>query len=180
MFICFLLLLKSSGLPKWPLSDRRQRTEALTGLLGVAFVAMSLFGFYHFGNCGTGLEFYIYSFFRFLLLGITVVIFISLVCTERSKPRTAKIALVIFGILFICLNLLLLFALFHSKHPIPVRAFCSFNGMFLGISISLAIFLWRRHQNHEDHLTGVSEVEVFESPAEGGEESNDSSQNDLL
>jgi Sel1 repeat len=180
MFICFLLLLKSSGLPKWPLSDRRQRTEALSGLLGMAFVALSLFGFYHFGNCGTGLEFYIYSFVRFLLLGITVVIFISLVCTERSKPRTAKIALVIFGILFICLNSLLLFAIFHSKYPVPVRAFCSFNGMFIGNSIPLAIFLWHRHQNHESDQTGMSEVEVSESPAEGGEESNESSQNDLL
>jgi predicted membrane-bound spermidine synthase len=99
---------------------------------------------------------------------------------ERALPRTAKIALVIFGILFICLNLLLLFALFHSKYPIMVRAFCTFNGTFIGNSIPLVIFLWRRHQKNGIDQTGMSEVEVSESPAEGGEESNDSSQNDLI
>jgi hypothetical protein len=52
--------------------------------------------------------------------------------------------------------------------------------MFIGNSIPLAIFLWRRHQNKGDDKIGVSEAEVSESPADGGEESNESSQNDLL
>lgn len=149
MCICFLLLLKSSGLQSWPLRDRQKRTAALTGLLGISHVALSLFGYYHFGIYRTGLTFYIYDSARFLLLGIVSIMFISLVLPERAKPMSAKIALVIFGILFICLNLFLLFALFHSKNPIPFRAFCSFNGMFIGNSIPLAIFLWRMHQKME-------------------------------
>jgi len=172
MFLCFLLLLKSSGLPTWPLRGTRQRTAALTGILGILLVALSLFGFYHFGIRRAGSDFYGYESARSLLLGIVIVMFISLVLPERAKPMSAKIALAIFGILFLCPNLLLIFALYHRMRFIPVPAFCTFNGIFIGLSIPLVIFLWRRHKNTGGGQYLDSEASTSDPQDESESESN--------
>jgi hypothetical protein len=71
----------------------------------------------------------------------------------------------VFGILFIGLNILLI-AIYYTKHLFLIRSFCSFNGMFIGVSISLAIFLWRRNNKAQEEQNGNCENAAPETTAE--------------
>jgi tetratricopeptide (TPR) repeat protein len=159
-----LILLIGSLLPGWRIQNRHQRALTIAALLGLTTEGLSLY--WVFGAFSSVSVVYAFFFAKNLLAGIFVAMIISLFI-----PKTVKVALGLFGILFICLNFLLI-AIYYTKHLLPVRSFCALNGMFLGISISLAIFLWRRHKN-SGGLTGMSEEAASETSAESGEESNE-------
>jgi hypothetical protein len=167
-----LLLLISSGLLRRLFRGRQQRTAAMAGILGLSYVAMGLFGFYHFGICEPGLAVDAFYLAKSILGGIAVFMFISIVWPESVKPKSAKIALGVFGILFIGFNL---FAVAHqdlARFTPAVRLFRTVNGELIGISVSLAVYLWRTHKKARGGQSGNGETAVSESPSESGRESN--------
>jgi TPR repeat protein len=167
-----LLLLIGSGLPRRLFRGRQQRTASLAGLLGLSYVAMSLYGFYHFGICEPGLAADTFYLAKSILSGIAVFILISIVWPENAKPKSAKIALGISGILFIGFNL---FAVAHqnlARFAPAIRIFCTVNGQLIGLSVSLAVYLLRTHNKARGGENGSSEAAVSESPSESAREPN--------
>ena len=160
---CLMLLIGSLS-PGWRLQNRHQRAEAIAALLGLTTVGMSLYWVF----CALPSISAVNAFFfaKELLGGIFVAMLISLFI-----PKTAKIVLGISGILFIGLNLLLI-VLIDTKRFIPVRAFCSFNGIFIGLSIPLAIFLWRTHKKSREEENLDSEDAAPELLDENERDSN--------
>jgi hypothetical protein len=167
-FGCLLLLVGSLE-PGWRLKNPHLRALPLAALLGLTTEAMSLY--WVFGALPSLSAVYVLFFVKSLLAGIVVAMLISI-----FFPESAKIALGIIGILFICLNLLLLlFALHLSKHPIPIRPFCMLNGHLIGLSIPLAIYLWRRPNRTNDEQIGDCEESATEATDEGGDQLDESS-----
>ncbi|MGA2349729.1 MAG: hypothetical protein ABSF70_04780 [Terracidiphilus sp.] len=160
-FGCLLLLMGSLS-HGWRLRTPHQRALAIAPLLGLTVEGLSLY--WVFGVFPSVSTVYAFFFTKNLLAGIFVAMLISL-----FVPRAAKIALAVLGILFACLSLLLLLALYHSKRPFPIRAFCSLNGMFIGLLIALAFYLWRTHKRTREEPNGICDAVAFEIPDESGE-----------
>jgi TPR repeat protein len=167
-----LLLLIGPGLPRWLFRARQQRTASLVGILGLSYVAMSLYGFYHFGICEPGPVADALYFAKSLLGGIIIIVVTSLACPESAKPKSAKIALGTFAALFIGFNL---FAIAHHDLAClapAIRIFCMVNGQLIGISVSLAVYLWRTHKKARGEQNGNSEAAALKSPDASGIEPN--------
>lgn len=172
MFLGCLLILVSSRLPSRRLRDRQRRTATLAGLLGITFVAMSVFGSYHFGIRQPGSAVAAFYFAKSLLGGIAVVMFLSIVVPESAKPRGAKIALGISGILFIAFNVL---AMAHHdlvRLTPTIRTFSLVNGQLVGLSVSLATFLWLAYKKSRLEPNRNREIAAPEAPAASGAEPN--------
>jgi hypothetical protein len=172
MFLGSLMILISSGLPTRPLRDRQQRTAILAGLLGISYVALSLFGFYHIGIRQSGSAVVAFYFAKSIMGGISIVMFLSIVWPESSKPKGAKIALEILGLLFIGFNI---FAIAHHdlvRLASAIRIFCMVNGQLIGLSITLAIYLWRTHKQIRGEPNLNRENAAPEIPDESESESD--------
>jgi hypothetical protein len=155
---CLILLIGplSHG---WRLQDPHHRAVALAALLGLFVHGMSLY--WVFGVLPSISAVNAFFFAKNLLAGIFVAMIIILIL-----PMTAKIALGIFGIFFIGFNVV---AIAHhdlaSLAP-AIRLFCTVYGMFIGISIPLAIFLWRSNKNSGGEQNGNREGAASENAAE--------------
>lgn len=169
---CFFLLIRKQS-HGWRLQNRQQYAISLAALLGLTVEGLDLY--WVFGAFSSLSAVNAFFFTKNLLAGIFIALLIILLL-----PRTAKTAFGIISTLFVFLDLLLLFAHSHSMSPISVRAFCSLNGMFFGITIPLAISLWRKYLRDRNNQTGNSKTKDSESTVEGGEELSNSLQNDLL
>jgi hypothetical protein len=133
---------------------------------------MSLYGYYHFGICGSGSAFDAFYLARSILGGIAVFMFLSVVWPESAKAKSAKIALGISCILLIGSNL---FAIAHPdlvRSAPAIRIFCLVNGQLIGLSVSLAVYLWLRHKKARGEQNGNSKAGASEFPDESGREPN--------
>jgi hypothetical protein len=165
---CLILLIGSLSLG-WRLQNRQQRSTAFTGTLGLIYTGLSLYWLFGiFPSVSVVNAFY---FGKSIVGGVFFVLLISIVLPERAKPMSAKITLGIFGILFLCLNLLFI-VLIDTKRFIPARAFCSLNGLLIGLSIPLTIFLWRSHKQIREEPNLDSEDAAIEPPDESKSGSN--------
>jgi TPR repeat protein len=129
---------------------QRQRTT-LTGLLGLSWVGLDLYGYSHFGILQSLSAVNAFYFGKSVLSGICIAMLISLVWSQGTK-----IMLRVCGLLFIGFNS---YAIAHYDlgHLAPLlRAFYSANGLLIGMAIPLTIFLWlegektRGSQNDND------------------------------
>lgn len=170
MSLYCLWLLKKSLLSGQSLRNRQQRILTMAVIFGLTWVGLRLYR--AFGIFPSILTLNAIYFVEFLMVGIVVIILLSLVLPERTKPKGAKIALGIFCVLFIGFNS---FAIMHhdlvSLTP-AINIFCVINGQLIGLSIPLAIFLWRRHQKTNGDQNLDSEASTSESPDESERESN--------
>jgi prepilin signal peptidase PulO-like enzyme (type II secretory pathway) len=148
----------------WRLQNRHQRAVAIAALLGLTTEGFSLY--WVFGAFPSKSAVNAFLFANELLAGIVVAMLISLFI-----PKIAKIVLGISGILFIGLNLLLI-VLIDTKRFIPVRAFCSLNGLLIGLSIPLTLFLWLTYRKSREEQSGEGEVAASETVAGSANESN--------
>ena len=174
MTIGFFLLLIGPRLPVWRLPNRQQRTSALAGILGLSYVALSLFGAYRFSICQPGSAIGAFYFAKNLLAGIAVVLALSLIWPGIAKPRSAKVALVIIGMLFIGFNIFI-FAIAHrnlANLAPAIRLVSGIDGHLIGLSLPLAIFLWRSNKKPSGDEGVVSEAAASEIPDESGDESD--------
>ena len=160
---CVILLIGSLSLG-WKLQDRQKRSTALTAILGLIYVGLGLYwAFGIFPSISVVNTFY---FGKSILGGVLFVTLISIVWPEREKPKSAKIALGISGIFFIVFNV---FAMAHydlRRLTAAIRLFCLVNGLFIGISISLAIFLSLTYKNSRGSHSCNSRGATSETPAE--------------
>jgi hypothetical protein len=127
-----LLLIRWGGI-----RDRRQQRTTLTGLLGLSWVGLDVYGYSHFGILQSLSAVNAFYFGKSVLSGICVAMLVSLVWSQGTKT-----VLRICGILFIGFNI---YAITHYdlRHLAPgLRAFYSANGLLIGMAIPLAIFLW--------------------------------------
>jgi TPR repeat protein len=172
IFLGSLLLSIGYLLPSWRFLGKQYREGAVAGLLGISYAALSVFGAYHFGVRQPGSAVDAFYFAKYFLLAISAAMFISLLLPDRAKPKIAKIALGLFGILFIGFNI---FATMHhdlARLTPAIRILCAVNGHLIGLSISPAIYLWRTYRNPEANQNVNSEADLSETPAENGEESD--------
>jgi hypothetical protein len=136
MFFGFLWILKDPLPPGNSLRDRQLRALTLPGLLGLAYVGMSLYRvFVVFHSVLAVNAFY---FTKSLVVGIPIAVAISV-----AAPKGAKFVLGISGMLFIGTNFIVI-AHHELRHfATTVRGFSVVNGLLLGISIPLAVILWQ-------------------------------------
>ena len=93
---------------------------------------------------------------------------LSIVVPESVKPRGAKIALGISGILLIAFNV---FAIAHHglvRITPAIRIFSLVNGQLVGLSGSFAIFIWLTYKNSRIKLNGDREATAHETPGASG------------
>jgi hypothetical protein len=136
MFLGCLWVLKDPLPPGDSLRNRQLRALTLVGLLGLAYVGMSLyrvFAVFH-----SVLAVNAFYFTKGLVVGISIALAVSV-----AAPKGAKFVLCISGMLFIGTNFIVIAHQELRHFAATVRGFSLANGLLLGISIPLALFLWR-------------------------------------
>jgi TPR repeat protein len=134
-----LWVLKDSPSPRQGLQTRHPRALTLAGLFGLAYVAMSLYRM--FGVFDSELAVNVFYFIENLVVGISIAVAVSV-----FAPKGAKFVFGISVMLFIGTNFIVI-AHHELRHfAATVRGFSMANGLFLGISIPLAFFLWRTYR----------------------------------
>jgi len=136
-FVGSVLLLIDSLLPNGRrIRNRQRRATRLTGLVGLSWVALNLYGLSDVGILQSVSGVNAFSFAKDFLAGVFAVMLIFLL----SSP-SAKIILGVSGVLFIGFNL---YAVAHCDlrrlAPAP-RIFYSVNGLLVGMSIASATAL---------------------------------------
>jgi len=135
MFLGCLRVLKDSLSPVQSLQARQQRALTLGGLLGLAYVGMSLYR--DFGVFHSVIAVNAFYFTENLLFGITIAMLISV-----FSPKGVKFVLGVSCLLFVGMNLFIIAHHALRHFSTTVRGFSIVNGMLIGMSVSLAIFLW--------------------------------------
>jgi hypothetical protein len=157
LFSWCLWILKDSVLSGRSPRDREQRVPALAGLFGLTYVGLRLYRF--FGVFHSGLAVNIFQFFEYLVLGILIGI-----GGYFFPPKRSKVLLGISCVLFFGVNLLVIPRPVFWRLARAVQGLVSLDGLLLGISIPVAIFLWR------DRARGMEnrdrEATASEGPAE--------------
>jgi hypothetical protein len=116
----------------WPI---QRRAMTLGGLLGLAYVGLRLYrAFGVFRSTPAVNAFY---FFESLVAGISI----AMVVYFFSR-KSAKVVLGVSGVLFIGLNLLVIPARALWNFTSATNGFFSLDGLLLGVSTPMAIFLW--------------------------------------
>ena len=131
-----------------------QRAATVAGLLGLTYAGLDLYGLIHIGLLESISAVNAFYFSKSILAGAFLVTLISIFW---PWPRSAKILLRISAALFIGLNGFSIYVIAHynPKHSaIATRTFYSANGWLIGVSMPLAIFLWKasrkRNAWHDD------------------------------
>jgi hypothetical protein len=135
MFFGCLVVLKDSLFPRKSLHARQQRALTLAGLLGLAYIGMSIyrvFGVFH-----SVIAVNAFYFAENLLFGIMFAMLISV-----FSLKGVKFVLGLSGMLFIGMNLFIIAHHALRNSFTTVRGFSIVNGMLIGMSVSLVIFLW--------------------------------------
>lgn len=111
----------------------------MSGLLGLAFVGLSLYG--DFGVFHSLLAVSVFNLTKNLVVGTSIAGLISV-----FGPKSSKLVLGISATLFTGMNLFVIAHHDLRRFASTVRGFSLVNGLLLGISIPTAIFLWRKHK----------------------------------
>lgn len=146
MFLGCLWALKDSLLPKPSLRNRRRRALTLAGVFGLVYVGLSLYR--DFGVLQSVLAVNAFNFSKNLMVGITIAMLISV-----FGPKSAKAVMGISGVLFVGITVLVIAHQDLRRFAETIYGICSLGGLLLGISISLAVFLWLRTMKSE-HAAG--------------------------
>jgi len=139
--------------------DRRWRATALTGLVGLSYVGVDLYGLYHFGRMQVGYELDAFDLVKHGLSGAFIILLVSVVYS-LERPNRARMVLKVAGAVWVASNF---FAIMHFnlRHLVPaVRSFWMVNGLLIGMAIPLAVFLWRAR----DRQSRDGEVATFDGP----------------
>jgi hypothetical protein len=132
-----LWILKGSLPPAQGLHNRKQRATALVALFGLIYMGLKLYRII--GTFHSVLAVNALYFLENLFAGMSIAIAISV-----FAPKRAQFVLSGSGVLLIGMNSLVI-ARHELKHfASTIRVFSTVNGLLLGISIPLTIFLWRR------------------------------------
>lgn len=117
--------------------NRQRRATALTGILGLCWVGLNLYGFSRVGTLETGLLVDAFYFAKSFLAGTFGAMLIFLIWRQ-----SAKIPVGMAGTLLIGFNIYGV-AHYDLRRLTPaIRAFYSGNGFLIGMTIVLAIALW--------------------------------------
>lgn len=146
--------------------NRQQRFAAIAGLLGLIYVGLDILGFTYIGRLHSASAVDAFYLAKNLLAGTFVAMLILFV----SGRRGVKIALGISGIVVIGFNVRFIAHYDLAHIAAAQRLFCSTNGMSIGLSVPLAIFLWRSRRViasdeilHGEISTTETEPELRES-----------------
>jgi hypothetical protein len=107
----------------------------VAGVCGLAYVGLSLYG--DFGAFPSVLAVNVFNFFKSFVAGITVATLISVL-----GPTRAKVVVGVSGTLLILSDLIVIADHQLTSVVTTIRGFSSVNGLLIGITIPLAIFLW--------------------------------------
>jgi hypothetical protein len=120
----------------------------VTGLLGLSWTGLSLYGFSHFGTLPSVAAVNTFYFAKDLFAGMFggMVIFVI-------WPQRAKIELTLSGILFIGFNIYAVANYDLKRLPLIVVQFYSINGSLIGTIVVSAIALWLSMENREVKAT---------------------------
>ncbi|MDQ1450340.1 MAG: hypothetical protein QOK38_206 [Acidobacteriaceae bacterium] len=131
------VVLKGSLAHAQGLHNRQQRATALAALFGLIYVGLNLYRII--GTFHSVLAVNAFYFAENLFAGMSIAMAISV-----FAPKRAQFVLSGSGVLLIGMNSLVI-ARHELKHfASTIRGFSTVNGLLLGISIPLTIFLWRR------------------------------------
>jgi hypothetical protein len=149
LFSWCLWILKDSVLSGRSPRDREQRGLALAGLFGLTYVGLRLYRF--FGVFHFGLAVNIFQFFEYLILGLLIG-----TANYFFPPKRSKVTLGISCVLLFGVNLLVIRRPDFWRNARAVQGLVSLDGLLLGISIPIAIFLWLAHKKSTGEINQMS------------------------
>ena len=167
-----ILLLFGSRSTKQSINKQQQRISTLMATLLLFYIGLNIFGIFCVGVFHSIVAVNILYFVKDIICGILPVIFFSVMLPKNVCPKTAKIALGIFGLSFILFNALMISLYFKSHIARVFRSFSMGNGFLIGFSIPLIVYLWKTHHNSSDNKNGDEDVTTHENAAEDECESN--------
>jgi hypothetical protein len=135
MFFASMWALKGALVPQE--NARYHQPPALTigGIFGLAYVGLSLFGYLIVFKAVSTVN--VFHFVRDVMAGAAVAMYITV-----FGPNRAKAAMPISGVLVIVIDFVVIWRHQLARVVVTVRSFSSINGFLIGITVSLAIFLW--------------------------------------
>jgi hypothetical protein len=136
LFLACLWALKDSISPHRSLRHRQQPALTMAGICGLASIGLSLYG--GFGIFQSALRVNAFNFVKNLVTGIAMA---TLICMLR--PKSVKVALGISGVLLIGTDFIVIWRHALTRFITTIRGFSSVNGLLIGMTVPLAIFLWR-------------------------------------
>jgi TPR repeat protein len=147
IFVGSLSLLISSLNPGGSHRNRQQRIPALTGLLGLSYVGLSLYWCLHGGLIQSGSVATALYFAMHVLGGVSLAMLLFIVF-----PKSANVLLGVSATLFVAFNL---FAVTHyGLRHLALRVFPSANGLCIGMSIPSAMLLWLKRKGNSGNHNG--------------------------
>jgi len=135
MFLWCLRTLKDALLRQPDSCDRQQPALTMAAVCGLAYIVLSVYG--ALGSFASVLTVNAFHFAESLAAGITIAIAITVV-----GPTRAKIWLAISSTLLIGSNLIVIWHHQFMRFVTTIRSFSSLNGLLIGLTVPLAVFLW--------------------------------------
>ena len=132
-------------------------TFTLVGILGLSYIVLDLCGLRYIGIQTPLVAIGAFAFVKILPVGISVPLLFSTALPYSVWPKVAKVALGLFGILFLGLNILVM-TVFRLRTVVPTSSpFWKIDGMLLGTFVSLAIFLWLTRNSRDNDRDEAAE-----------------------
>ena len=135
MFLWCLRTLKDALLRQPDSCDRQQPALTMAAVCGLAYIVLSVYG--ALGSFASVLTVNAFHFAESLAAGITIAIAITV-----FGPKRAKIVLAISSTLLIGSNLIVIWHHQFMRFVTTIRSFSSLNGLLIGLTVPLAVFLW--------------------------------------
>lgn len=136
---CFWAL-KSSQLLGREVRNKQQRALDFGAILGLIYIAMSLYADFHAFESVISIG--VFDFARNAVVGIVIGLGIAVVW-----PKGVGLVLSVLGALFAGINVWLIAHHAIGYFATTVRGFWEAEGLLIGISATLAIFLWRSRRD---------------------------------
>jgi hypothetical protein len=107
----------------------------LAAIFGLIYLGLSLYGAFGIFQSVTAVN--VFYFVKSLVAGVSIAVLICLL-----RPKGLEALLCLFGVLFAGINLLVIAHHALRRFAATSRGFWMANGLLIGASVVLAIFLW--------------------------------------
>ncbi len=165
IFLASMWALLGSVIPGGSFRTAQHGPFTLVGILGLSYIVLDLCGLRYIGAQTPLMAVGAFEFVKILPVAVTVPLLFSTALPHSIWPKVAKVALGLFGILFLGLNILVM-TVNRLRTVVPTASpFWKIDGMLLGTFASLAIFLWLT-RNSRDTDRAQAEWEPPAAPPE--------------
>jgi glucose uptake protein GlcU len=146
IFLASLFFLICALTPGQSFRNREQRLTVLTALFGLLYVGLELYWYFSVGFLQFRGVAAVHYFAWHLLGGVFLAMLVNIV-----SPKSTEVVLLISGLSFVAFNLFVILH-YNPRHLASAFRFSSLgNGLFIGMSITSAIFFWLDNRKGSNH-----------------------------